>query len=200
MGRPKALLPWTGKAGAGTFLSVLAETLGIYCSPVCAVFGFDAPRLMSCAPPSVMAVDNPDYRRGMMTSLQAGLRAVTNGNRDMPERILFTLVDHPSIAAETVRRLLELDALVAIPRYAGERGHPVVLRHEIAREILAAPATSRLDHVLDHHADKIRYIDVDDPAVREDIDDPVSYAELLARPPRAETPRSDDKHRKDAPQ
>ena len=43
MGRPKALLPFRG----GTFISVLAGNPGQFCSPVYAVFGFDAEQLMT---------------------------------------------------------------------------------------------------------------------------------------------------------
>jgi CTP:molybdopterin cytidylyltransferase MocA len=173
MGRPKALLPYRG----GTFVSVLAETLAAHCKPVYAVFGCDATHLMASAPAAVIAVENPDYRYGMLTSLQVGLRAIT----ELPNRILFTLVDHPAVEAATVAALLRSDAALAISRYAGKRGHPVVISADIAREILAEPATSKLNCVLDRHATKIQYIDVDDPGVRDDIDDPQLYENLLAR-------------------
>lgn len=173
MGRPKALLPFRG----GTFLSVLAQTLGIYCAPVYAVFGFEAERLVTATPASVIAVENSDYQQGMLTSLQAGLRAMT----DIPERILFTLVDHPAVTIGTVLTLLQSDVAISIPRFEGKRGHPVVISAAMAREILCEPATSKLNNVMDRHAAEIRYIDVEDPAVRDDIDDPQLYRELLAR-------------------
>jgi molybdenum cofactor cytidylyltransferase len=174
MGRPKALLPFRG----GTFISVLAETLGHCCGPVFAVFGFDAERLIQQAPPSVVAVNNPDFERGMLTSLQAGLRAIG----ELPERVLFTLVDHPAVEADTVLTLLhDPNAALVMPRYAGKRGHPVIMRREIAREIMVEPPTSRLNQVLDRHATGIRYIDVDDAGVRDDVDDPQLYQNLLAR-------------------
>ncbi|HXJ44917.1 MAG TPA: NTP transferase domain-containing protein, partial [Bryobacteraceae bacterium] len=71
MGRAKALLPFRG----GTFLSVLAETLGRFADPVIAVFGFDGERVAALAPPGVVATINHNYRDGMLTSLQTGLRA-----------------------------------------------------------------------------------------------------------------------------
>lgn len=171
MGQPKALLAFRG----GTFLSVLAETLKALCSPVYAVFGCDADELMKSAPQSVVPVKNPDYREGMLTSLQAGLRAMN----ELPERILFTLVDHPAIEPETVSALLHSDAPITIARYAGKRGHPVLIDRSIAIGILAEPMTSKLNNVMDRHA--IRYIDVKDPGVVDDIDDPAMYRALLAR-------------------
>jgi molybdenum cofactor cytidylyltransferase len=173
MGRPKALLPFRG----GTFLSALAGTLGKFCSPVYAVFGFEAERMVTQTPPLVVAVENPNYEQGMLTSLQAGLRAMT----PLPERVLFTLVDHPAIGSETVRELLRHDVALVIPRHAGKRGHPVIVSREIALEVLAEPATSKLNNVIDRHAAEICYVEVDDPGVRDDIDDPGLYQELLAR-------------------
>jgi len=176
MGRAKALLPFR----RGTFISVLAETLGSCCGPVYAVFGFDAVQLMKSAPPLVVAVENPDFEQGMLTSLQAGLRAIG----ELPERVLFTLVDHPAVDTTTVLALLGCDdpgAALVMPRYAGKRGHPVIMRREIAREIMAEPSTSKLNQVLDRHAAQIHYVDVDDAGVRDDIDDPQRYQGLLAR-------------------
>ena len=173
MGRPKALLPFRD----GTFVSVLAETLGRHCSPVYAVFGFDAEGLIHQAPASVIAVENPAYELGMLTSLQAGLRAM----KQLPERILFTLVDHPAVNNGTVLSLLQTNGRLVIPRYAGKRGHPVIMQRGIALEVMAEPATSKLNHVMDRHAADIRYVDVDDPGVRDDIDDPRLYQDLLTR-------------------
>ena len=173
MGQPKALLPFRG----GTFVSVLAETLSVCCAPVYAVFGFQAGQIVKDAPGSVVAVENPDYQLGMLTSLQAGLRAMA----ELPDRVLFTLVDHPSVSRETVVALFRSEADIVMPRYAGKRGHPVVIGREIALEVLAEPATSKLNHVMDRHTAEIQYIDVDDAGVRDDIDNPQLYRELLAR-------------------
>lgn len=174
MGRPKAFLPFRG----GTFLSSIAGVLSERCAPVVAVFGFDAPRLMEMAEEAgVRAVENPDYRLGMLTSLQTGLRAVA----DDSDRVLFTLVDHPVISHLTVDRLLESGAPIAIPRFAGKRGHPVCIRREIVNEFLAEPAESKVRDVIDRHAVEIAYIEVADPGVSDDIDDPALYQQLLMR-------------------
>lgn len=173
MGQPKALLPFRG----GSFLSVLAETLSPHCLPVCAVFGADAKRLMNFVPPSVLAVENPNYAQGMLTSLQAGLRALEN----IPGRVLFTLVDHPAVAPATIRALLDSTAEIAIPKFNGKRGHPVLIHRRIAEEILAEPPSSKLNAVMDRHASEIHYLDLDDSGITDDIDDPAAYRNLLNR-------------------
>jgi molybdenum cofactor cytidylyltransferase len=173
MGRAKAMLPFRG----GTFLSQIAETLSRKCSPVIAVFGFDADRLCPLAPPGVIAVKNPDYQMGMLTSLQAGLRAVP----DDCDAVMFTLVDHPAIAASTVDALAESKALIAIPRFAGKRGHPVLIGRPMFAEFLNAPLTAKVRDPIDRHSADITYIEVTDAGISDDIDNPQLYDQLLAR-------------------
>jgi molybdenum cofactor cytidylyltransferase len=173
MGRAKALLPFRG----GTFLSNIAATLATQCAPVIAVFGYDAGRLSGLVPAGVTAVTNPEYERGMLTSLQAGLRAVP----DDCDAVMFTLVDHPAISTATVQVLAQSKALIAIPRFAGKRGHPVMIRRAVYQEFLNEPLTAKVRDAIDRHAAEIEYIEVNDSGISDDIDDPALYEQLLAR-------------------
>lgn len=173
MGRPKATLPFRG----GTFLSVLSETLGIFCSTVIVVFGAGADTLLSAAPPNVKPVSNPKWEQGMLTSLQAGLRAVPKSC----DAALFTLVDHPAVEPSTIAALLQTTEPIAIPRTQGKRGHPVLLHRSLFDEVLREPATSQVRDIVNRHAAEIEYVEVNDTAIFDDIDDPVLYRQLLAR-------------------
>jgi molybdenum cofactor cytidylyltransferase len=173
MGRPKAMLPFRG----GTFLTAIAGNLARHCSPVIAVFGFDAARMSQCAPQSVVPVENPDYAQGMITSLKAGLRAVP----ESCNAVLFTLVDHPAVMPETVDAVMRSTAQIAIPRCENRRGHPVLIGRQIACEFLLEPLTSKVRDVIDRHAAEIEYVEVDDPGISDDIDNPALYEKLLAR-------------------
>jgi molybdenum cofactor cytidylyltransferase len=174
MGRPKAFLPFRG----GTFLSEIASVLRQRCAAVIAVFGYDAPRLIELARPAgVRAVENPDYALGMLTSLQTGLRAVP---REC-DTVLFTLVDHPAISLATVDVLLRSQSPIAIPRFEGKRGHPVLIRRAICDEFLREPVASKVRDLIDRHAAAIDYIETADRGISDDIDDPVLYRKLLAR-------------------
>lgn len=124
----------------------------------------------------IASVENRDYALGMLTSLQAGLRST--GDCDT---VLFTLVDHPAISLSTVDALLDSNGPIAIPRYQGKRGHPVCIRREIVREFLAEPVESKVRDVIDRHANEIDYVEVADPGISDDIDDPALYEQLLAR-------------------
>ena len=43
------------------------------------------------------------------------------------------------------------------------------------------PSTSKVRDVIDRHAGEIDYVEVDDPGISDDIDDPALYEQLLAR-------------------
>jgi molybdenum cofactor cytidylyltransferase len=108
--------------------------------------------------------------------MQCGLRAMPPGI----EGVLFTLVDHPNVAASTIEALLAPPrATLAIPRYEGRRGHPIYFSSELIPEFLALPPDSQAKAVVSRHADLIRYLDADDPGILDDVDDPAAYRRLL---------------------
>lgn len=174
MGFPKALLEFQGE----TFLDGLIRRFGAHCSPVIVVLGAGAANIRAGMRQASAAtlVENPDWRLGQITSMQCGLRAVPEDARG----VLFTLVDHPNVQAETIAELLEQDVPLAIPRYAGRRGHPIYFSREIAAEFLALDSSSTARAVLERHAAAIRYVDVDDAGILDDVDDPEQYRRLQA--------------------
>jgi molybdenum cofactor cytidylyltransferase len=119
---------------------------------------------------------NPQYQLGQFSSLQCGLRAV---GREA-EGVIFTPVDHPNIEARTVTQLIERGALIAIPQYLGRHGHPVLFSRTLIPEFLALPPDCQARTVFHGHGSEIRYVDVDDPGILDDIDDPDAYHRLLA--------------------
>jgi molybdenum cofactor cytidylyltransferase len=90
-------------------------------------------------------------------------------------------VDHPAISLSTVDALMRSDAPIAIPRFENTRGHPVLIRRAIFGEFLAEPPLSKVRDVIDRHAAEIEYIEVGDPGISDDVDDPALYEKLLAR-------------------
>jgi len=173
MGFPKALLELSGE----TFLDRLIRTFAADCAPVVAVLGAEAERVRSGlrAADRASIVVNPDYRRGQITSMQCGLRAVPAHARG----VLFTLVDHPAVREITIRELLAQAAPIAIPRFGGRRGHPVYFARDLVPEFLALASDSSAKTVIERHAAQIRYVDVDDPGILDDVDDPEAYRRLV---------------------
>jgi molybdenum cofactor cytidylyltransferase len=177
MGSPKALLEFQGE----TFLDRLIGLFSPRCSPVIAVLGAhrETVRAGLRRAGEALIVENPDFRLGQLTSMQCGLRAVPAD----AEGVLFTLVDHPAVASATIDALLDCSAPapLRIPRFEGRRGHPIWIAKSLIPEFVALPAGSSAKDVVTQHADGIAYLDVDDPGILADVDDPAAYASLLTR-------------------
>ena len=96
--------------------------------------------------------------------------------------MLFTLVDHPAVGAETIAALAggpEPGILVRVPRYRGERGHPIWFSRALIPEFLALPEDGAARDVVRRHAAQTRFLDVDDPGILADIDDAAAYRALV---------------------
>jgi molybdenum cofactor cytidylyltransferase len=181
MGSPKALLRVPGSTE--TFLDRLISVLREHCAPVIVVLGHEAERIRAGAARESEAVFvvNGQYRDGQLSSLQCGLRELPQD----AEGFLFTPVDIPLVAPATVAALARAfaqeggRALVAIPCFEGRRGHPVCCARELGAELLRLAPGAQARDVIYRHAARTCYVDVDDPGVLRDIDDPETYHALL---------------------
>ena len=172
MGSPKALLEYRGE----TFVDRLSGLFARRCSPVIVVLGSEAESIRARAARQAEFVVNPNYGTGQTSSLQCGLRAVPAD----AEGVLFTLVDHPAVAPETLDRLLaEPRPLLRVPRYGDRRGHPVWFRRDLFAEFLSLPETGAARDVVYAHRAETEFLDLDDAGVVADVDDPAAYRELL---------------------
>ncbi len=183
MGTPKALLQFRGE----TFLDRLIRIFTTVCNPVIVVVGEHADQIRSGIEHDnrvdlrVRFSVNPDPERGMLSSLQCGLALVPPD----AEGAMFSPVDHPvGSGVESVAKRFRRDrALVTVPVYHGEHGHPVCIARPLIDELLALPPTAKASDVIHRYVAQTSYIEVQDPAVVTDVDDPAAYADLLARHP-----------------
>jgi molybdenum cofactor cytidylyltransferase len=173
MGSPKALLRYREE----TFIGRLCRLFLERCSPVIVVLGAGAEEIRPHVPGGARAVINAAWRTGQTGSMQCGLRAVPAE----AEAVLFTLVDHPAVEASTIDALLRARGaeLLRVPRFAGKRGHPIWFSRELIPEFLALPPDGAARDVVRGHAAQTGFLDLDDPGIAADIDDPQSYRSLV---------------------
>ena len=144
---------------------------------VIVVFGPDGSSVQrdvsSLLDPRVRPDRNPDPSRGMLSSIQEGLRTAHG------EALLVLPGDMPYVRAATVSALLETfgrSPAIVSPRHRGKRGHPIVIPYALRDEVLAADPRSNLHEVLKPHAERRVDVDVDDPGVVRDVDEPSDIA------------------------
>lgn len=171
MGTPKALLDYRGE----TFLDRLIRVLGEVCDPVIIVLGYHADEIRAAVHGCARFVVNPDPSRGQLSSLKTALAEVPAD----AEGFMFVPVDCPAVNLETVRQIvadgLSRKDLLIVPRFEGQRGHPVFARRELIEEFLTLPAEGRAKEVVRGHVHQTYYLDTLDAGVLNDIDDPEAY-------------------------
>jgi molybdenum cofactor cytidylyltransferase len=182
MGRPKALLEAPHSNPPESFLDRLIGLLAPHCAPVIVVLGAGAAEIRANVVRGSQAtfVINEQHSQGQLSSLQWGLRAVP----DEAAGVLFTPVDFPGVQPGTVAGVvLEFGrgggTSLVIPRHQGQRGHPVLAPRKLIPEFLALPAGAQAREVIYRHAGEACYVDVDDPGILRDIDDPEAYRALI---------------------
>ena len=181
MGRPKALLP-IGFTGESFFDRVTATLFGCRYQRRGGRGGADCrgdPRRRP-ASPHVRIVDNPDYERGQLTSLLAGLRAVDSASASAA---LVTLIDVPLVSATTVRTLIavqrERGAPVIRPVSNGRHGHPVIFGRILFEELERADPAQGAKPIVRAHAAHMIEVPVDDEGAFTDIDTREDYERFI---------------------
>lgn len=122
------------------------------------------------ADPRVSIAVNPDPSRGMLSSIQEGLRALEAD----ADPVLVLPGDMPFVSAGTVERVIaefhRHREAVVIPTFESRRGHPVAVPAVLRPAILAEPPESTLSRVLSP-CPRVE-LPVDDPGVTRDVDVP----------------------------
>ena len=185
MGRPKAILPLEG---GDTFLTRVVRTfLDAEIDDVVVVVGFEAEAIMNAFAASGLAarfVGNPEFEKGQLSSLLAGLRVV---DRPGLTATLVTLVDVPLVAASTVRAVVDryrrTQAPIVRPVCGTRHGHPVLIDRSLFESIRAADPNAGAKEVVRAHASPAGDVEVDDEGAFADIDTPEDYERFAAQRP-----------------
>lgn len=172
-GVAKALIERDGQ----TFLERIAATCrAAAVEPVVVVVGapFAAEVAAAARALGLEVAVNPEPDRGMGSSVEVGFAHAAGRWPDVAAALLWP-VDHPWVAAETVRAVVERAApgVIAIP-VAGQRGgHPPAIGRELWPQLeRCAQVEGGARAVFRHNRDRVVRLAVTDDGVARDVDHP----------------------------
>lgn len=185
MGAFKPLLPVRGQTLADRVISIFQGN-GV---EVILVTGWRRDELVKgIKTQGITLVDNPDYDRGMFTSVQAGIR------RLQPDHQAFFVmpVDIPLVRQDTIARLMaegdQHPGKIIYPVFKGKRGHPPLLPVCLADTIINQQEDSSLDTVLKLRQDIAREVSVPDSYILFNLNTPEDYKTILEQSQRDNLP------------
>jgi len=182
MGRPKATLP----LGDGeTFLSrIVATFLEAGVDDVVVVVGHDAAAIVESFSRSGLRARfamNPDYDRGQLSSILAGLAVI---DRPGVTAALMTLVDVPLVSADTVRAVLDCyrrtHAPIVRPTSGSRHGHPLLIDRRLFGALRTAEPEAGAKPVVRAHASAAGDVPVADEGAFTDIDTEDEYRKWVS--------------------
>jgi molybdenum cofactor cytidylyltransferase len=126
-------------------------------------------------------VENPDYRLGMFTSIQVGVRKLGGAYG----WFFVSPVDIALISPDTIARLMAEAknnlGKILFPVFNGRRGHPPVIPSSLIPAILGWDKDGGLNAVLSQNKELALEVQVTDSNILFDVDTPEDYQELLRR-------------------
>jgi molybdenum cofactor cytidylyltransferase len=179
MGTQKLLLPF----GETTVVEAVVRTaLDSQIDRALAVLGSDRDAIrLKLTPYGVEFAVNEDFKRGMLSSVQTGFRALPAD----AEAAVVMLGDQPFLPARVVDAVIEAYRTsgkgIVVPAYRGRRGHPVLIGLEYRDEALSLDPAVGLRQLLIAHPDDVFEAEVDDTNILRDLDLPEDYAGELKR-------------------
>jgi molybdenum cofactor cytidylyltransferase len=126
-------------------------------------------------------VENQLYANGMFSSIQAGVRAVLQGNY---ATIFVHPVDIPLVRPSTLGEMLEASRQqpeeIIYPVFNHKRGHPVLIPTVLLAGMAEWQGEGGLKNYLARFSDKSIEIPVADRFINCDLDIPLDYQKMLA--------------------
>lgn len=177
MGSAKLLLPM----GKITLIeNVIGGVLSARPDGVIVVLGADRERIEAVVGRyPVRTMFNPDFERGMLSSVTCGFKAVPSGAR----AILIFLGDQPAAPASITRRIIDAYRKtgkgIVLPAYRGRRGHPVLIDLKYRKDVGALDPRIGLRQLPRAHPDDVFEVKVRTAAILRDIDTPEDYRAFL---------------------
>jgi molybdenum cofactor cytidylyltransferase len=162
--------------GGVTVIERVILGMSPYCSRLIVVGGYRFNLLQWLLPkekyPWVKLIFNPNYEKGMFSSVLAGMRRIH------APRIFFIPGDYPLVSSHVYERLLEQEGQIIIPSFRGTTGHPVLFQSEVIEDLFReSNSYTSLRQFIASHQHTI--VEVADPGIVMDIDTWEDYLKAI---------------------
>ena len=156
MGRPKQLLQFRGQSFLRRAASVAIDAK---CDPILVVVGHDAPAMLAdLAGLPVYPVENPDWPRGIGTSIRAGIRELLARRADAFATFIH-LCDQPLVTYMTFEKMLdarrESGKPVCVCSFADTIGPPVLVDRSLFPALLDLPDHAGAKRIWTDHPEQL---------------------------------------------
>lgn len=177
MARPKLLLPFGEKTIIETVLDNAISSKANYTLLVTGGFREKIKQKTKRFP--AITVFNPDYKQGMLSSVQMGFRSLPEG----AQAAVVLLADQPSISHTVIDKVIDAYYLtskgIILPSYKKKRGHPVIFDMKYKSEIAALSPEVGLRGIVYGHPEDVYEVPVNTSSILRDIDNMQDYKKEL---------------------
>lgn len=173
----KLLLPF----GKKTLIEQTVDNiLGSKAHEVIVVLGHQTKRVKDVLQDrKVKFVENPNYQKGMSTSIQTGLQAVSSEMNG----IMVCLSDLPQIDSQEFDMMIDVfdegrnqnEKLIVVPTYENKRGNPVIFSSYYHSQILEYKELNGCKGVINQNPDQVVKVKMNTSHVLQDIDTREEY-------------------------
>jgi molybdenum cofactor cytidylyltransferase len=176
MGTQKLLLPF---GNTTVVAAVVRSARASRAGRTLVVLGADRAAVrLELEPSGVEFTVNEDYQLGMLSSVQAGFRALP---ADAAAAVVM-LGDQPFLPSRVIDAVIgafeEHGRGIVIPAFQGRRGHPVLIDLKYRGEVLSLDPADGLRRLMRAHPGDILEVDAGDANILRDLDTPEDYAGL----------------------
>ncbi|MEH7255054.1 nucleotidyltransferase family protein [Neobacillus niacini] len=168
MGQPKLLLPLKGKP---LFRYPLELAIRNQLHPICLIGGqhINSFQAESIDIQNVEYIRNPNYEKGMSTSLKMGIHHL----KDDTDAVFIFLADQPFVPDLVIQSMIEQYSKgirIVRPEYQGNLGHPILIDKSLYKEFQVLEGDQGGKEILKKYKNQTRILPFEDPFWGMDID------------------------------
>lgn len=132
----------------------------------------------------IQVVVNADYKKGMTTSIQAGVKAAS----DNASGFMICLADQPLMKKDDYNEIIERFELlvkhdakaIVVPMYKSKKGNPVIFSASYRHAILAHQNMEGCKEIVQSNKQHVYPLEVRNDHILRDVDTPEDYEELVS--------------------